>query len=228
MAPRVAVMSAIPGELKLLRSRVRSDKAVLVESGIGKVNAAVVTTRLIVDHRPEVILFTGVAGGLDPDLGVGDVVIGERSIQHDAGVRFDGRLDPHQPGHLPFFNPVPELGYYPSHHLLSTARGVVESLSFGKVQGRTPRAVVGAILTGDQFISSPIERERLHRDFGAQAVEMEGAAVAQVAAGMGVDCLVVRALSDMAGEDSPLDFARFFEEVAANSATVVELMLDEL
>lgn len=60
-------MSAIPGELKLLRSRLDAKDVVLVESGIGKVNAAVVTTQLILQHKPEVILFTGVAGGLDSE-----------------------------------------------------------------------------------------------------------------------------------------------------------------
>jgi adenosylhomocysteine nucleosidase len=86
--------------------------------------------------------------------------------------------------------------------------------------------VTGVILTGDQFIRSPLVREQLHRDFGAQAVEMEGAAVAQVADHFGVDCLVVRAVSDMAGEESPLDFVRFTEEVAANSARVVERLVE--
>jgi adenosylhomocysteine nucleosidase len=221
-------MSAIPGELKLLRSRLDATDVVLVESGIGKVNAAVVTTQLILQHKPEVILFTGVAGGLDPDLGVGDVVIGERAIQHDAGVRFDGRLDAHQAGHIPFFNPTHTLGYYPSPALLETAKKALDQVAFSEVLGRLPRSVVGVILTGDQFISSPIERERLHREFGAHAVEMEGAAVAQVADRFDVDCLVVRALSDMAGDDSELDFARFLEQVAVNSAKVVERIVGML
>lgn len=82
--------------------------------------------------------------------------------------------------------------------------------------------MTGVILTGDQFIRSPLVREQLHREFGAQAGEMEGAAVAQVADHFGVDCLVVRGLSDMAGEESHLDFARFTAEVAVNSARVVE------
>lgn len=219
-------MSAIPGELRMLRSRPAASRATLVESGIGKVNAAVVTTRLILEHRPEVILFTGVAGGLDPDLGVGDVVLGERTIQHDAGVRFDGRLEPYQAGHVPFFNPTEVLGYYPSPELLAAAQRAIGEVELGEVLDRQPRATVGVILTGDQFIRSPLAREQLHRDFGAQAVEMEGAAVAQVADRFGVDCLVLRAVSDLAGEDSHLDFARFTEQVAANSARVVERLVE--
>lgn len=226
MSVRFAIMSAIPGELRMLRSRPAISGAVLVESGIGKVNAALVTTRLILEHRPDVILFTGVAGGLDPNLGVGDVVVGERTIQHDAGVHFDGRLEPYQAGHVPFFNPTEILGYYPSPELLAAARRAVEEVALGEVLGREPRAMTGVILTGDQFIRSRLVRERLHRDFGAQAVEMEGAAVAQVADHFGVDCLVVRAVSDMAGEESHLDFARFTAEVAANSARVVERLVE--
>jgi adenosylhomocysteine nucleosidase len=225
MSDRFAIMSAIPGELRMLRSRTAVSGAVLVESGIGKVNAAVVTTRLILEQRPDTILFTGVAGGLDPDLGVGDVVVGERTIHHDAGVRFDGRLEPYQAGHVPFFNPTEVLGYYPSPELFAAAGRAIEEVELEEVLGRMPRATTGVILTGDQFIRSPLAREQLHRDFGAQAVEMEGAAVAQVAHHFGVDCLVVRAVSDMAGEESHLDFARFTAEVAANSARVVERLI---
>jgi nucleoside phosphorylase len=202
MSDRIAIMSAIPGELRMLRSRRPPSGAVLVESGIGKVNAAVVTTRLILEHRPDIILFTGVAGGLDPDLGVGDVVVGERTIQHDAGVRFDGRLEPYQAGHVPSStrprcsattrrrscSPPPE----------GRSRRWIWRRCWADSPGRR-----GVILTGDQFIRSPLAREQMHRDFGAQAVEMEGAAVAQVADRFGVDCLVLRAVSDHGGRGVP-------------------------
>lgn len=239
-------MSAIPGELTLLRERLDRDtvsdlegrridrgrlggrEVVLLESGIGKVNAAIVTTLLISRHRPSTILFTGVAGGLDPGLGVGDVVIGQRTIQHDAGVLADQRIDTYQAGHLPFFNPADRLGYFPSPILFEAARRAVEGMELGEVAGRMPSVVVGTILTGDQFLNCGATRDRLHDELGGQAIEMEGGAVAQTAQAFGVDCLVVRALSDLAGAESDLDFTTFLDEVAANSAVVVERIVREL
>ena len=94
--------------------------------------------------------------------------------------------------------------------------------------GTRPRVVAGTVLTGDAFLASPVRREALHRRFGAQAIEMEGAAVAQAAKRLGVPCLVVRALSDLAGETSDIDFGRFLLLVAANSAAVVRRLLPVL
>lgn len=239
-------MCAIPQELALLRSELddrvenesgwfsgilRERPVVLAKSGIGKVNAAVVTTQLIERLRPRIVLFTGVAGGLDPALRVGDVVVGERTIQHDAGVFGDDGIEPYQAGHVPFFNPTDRLGYQPSAELLAAARRGAAEARLQPLppeaggQGASPRIVFGTILTGDQFVNSVAVRERLHGRFGAAAVEMEGAAVAQVCERLGVDCLVVRALSDLAGGESTVAFARFVDRVATNSAALVGALL---
>jgi len=221
-------MSAIPGELSLVRERLDGIEVVLVESGIGKVNVAAVTTELILTHRPAVILFTGVAGGLDPHLGVGDVVVGERTIQHDAGVLNDERIETHQAGHIPFFNPTDRLGYTPSERLLDAARQATRNIDLQPVMDRSPTIRFGTILTGDQFVACVSSRRRLHDEFGGHAVEMEGAAVAQVAERFDVDCLVIRALSDLAGAESDLDFVAFLDQVAANSAHVTARIVHRL
>jgi adenosylhomocysteine nucleosidase len=221
------------GRLRVTTGSLRGVDVVLAEAGIGKVNAAVVATRLIDRFGPRTVLFTGVAGGLDPALDVGDVVIGAWSIQHDAGVFQDDRLKVYQAGHVPFLNPVDRLGYRPSSDLLETARHavgdvVLDSMDAMPGVGRQPRVVVGTILTGDQFVASESLRERLHRELGGQAVEMEGAAIAQTAELLGVDCLVIRSLSDLAGSESNLDFSRFLSIVATNSARMVTAILDTL
>lgn len=223
----IAIMSAIPGELLLLRQRLRGEVP-LVESGIGKVNAAAVTAKVILEHQPDTILFTGVAGCIDPSLSIGDVVIGERTIQWDAGVAGRAGFDVYQAGHIPFFNPTDELGFQPSSELLAAANEVAGGLTLESVLGRVPEVTEGTILTGDQFIDDPAVRDRLHAGFGAQAVEMEGAAVAQVAAEAGVDCLVIRALSDLAGGDADIDFTSYFPAVAANSARLVGRIHDSI
>jgi adenosylhomocysteine nucleosidase len=93
--------------------------------------------------------------------------------------------------------------------------------------GRRPPTAIsyGTILTGDQYLHCARTRSRLHNEFGGLAIEMEGGALAQVCASFGIPWLVVRALSDLAGVDSRLDFSRFVDEVAMSSALILLRLL---
>jgi adenosylhomocysteine nucleosidase len=207
---------------------------VLAGSGMGKVNSALVATVLADRFACGTIVFSGVAGGLDPALAVGDVVIADRVIQHDAGLIEDQGLRTYQPGHVPFINPTERLGYRVDQDLLAR---VVDSLSdftlpalSGQAGGGDRPAAIrfGTVLSGDQYLHSDLTRERLHRDFGGLAVEMEGGAVAQVAEAFNVPWLVIRALSDLAGHDSRFDFLAFVDEVAASSVAILRRLLPVL
>ena len=92
------------------RGRLDGHEVVLVGAGIGKVNTTLVATLLADRFACRLIVFSGVAGGLDPALRIGDVVIADRTVQHDAGVIEDERLATYQAGHVPFFNPAGRLG----------------------------------------------------------------------------------------------------------------------
>jgi len=251
-SPTIGLICAIPQERVDLRAALEHDRrleiggfgfdqgrlddraVVLAEAGIGKVNTAAVATLLVCRFDAGILVFSGVAGGLDPDLAIGDVVIAERAIQHDAGVLENERLQPYQAGHVPFFNPTPELGYTPQPALLQRVRARLAPLELAPLSaaaggsGRRPKLVYGTILAGDQFIHCEATRERLHREFQAQAVAMEGAALAQVAERLGVPWLEIRALSDLAGKDSRFDFARFVEEVARSSTLILRRLLPVL
>jgi adenosylhomocysteine nucleosidase len=248
-APTIGLICAIPQELVDLRAALAQDRrtriggfdfdqgwldqrpVVLAEAGIGKVNTATVATLLAARFDAGILVFSGVAGGLDPALAIGDVVIAERAIQHDAGVIEEERLHPYQAGHVPFFNPTRELGYAPDPDLLARVRARLAGFELAPLSaaaggsGRPPRLVYGTILAGDQFIHCEATRERLHREFEAQAVSMEGGALAQVAERLGVPWLEIRALSDLAGKDSRFDFARFVDEVAQGSARILRQLL---
>ncbi|WP_431238280.1 5'-methylthioadenosine/adenosylhomocysteine nucleosidase [Mycolicibacterium aichiense] len=207
---------------------------VLASSGMGKVNSALVATVLADRFGCSPIIFSGVAGGLDPDLAVGDVVIADRVIQHDAGLIENDRLQTYQAGHVPFINPVDRLGYHVDEDLLARvvdrlADFTLPALSEAAGGGNRSAAIrFGMVLSGDQYLHCESTRERLHRDLGGLAVEMEGGAVAQVADAFAVPWLVIRALSDLAGQDSRFDFLAFVDEVAAASVAILRRLLPVL
>jgi adenosylhomocysteine nucleosidase len=247
----IGILSAIPPERARLHDSlvdpVRSDLAgrrvaeghlddvevVVAEAGVGKVNAAIAVSLLVERYGCRCVVFTGVAGGLDPSLAIGDVVIANHLVQHDTGVLDESGLRRYQPGHVPFFNPTLRFGYTPSAPLMERVRArlgdlKIPPIDLGDGVVREPELVLGRVLTGDQFVDSTAVRDRLHRDIGGVAVDMEGAAVAQTAEALRVDYLVIRALSDLAGEDSPVDFSRFLPTVAENSVLVLRHLLPVL
>jgi adenosylhomocysteine nucleosidase len=248
----IGLICAIPHELEHLRAaldlaetvelaHVRFDRgrldgheAVLVGAGIGKVNTTLVATLLADRFACRLIVFSGVAGGLDPSLHIGDVVIADRTMQHDAGVIEDERLETYQAGHVPFFNPTDRLGYPVMSDLLERLRARLEGFALPPLSGAAggeggrPRIVFGTILSGDQYIHCERTRKRLFRDLGGAAVEMEGGALGQVAEAFAIPYLDIRALSDLAGRDSRFDFAVFVSEVAGSSASILRHLLPVL
>lgn len=242
----VVVLSALEAELDLIHGhltgtgydrvgpwdirtgRIGNSEVVLAQSGLGKVNTASLSALLWERFRPSLVVFTGVAGGLDPDLGVGDVVVGEKTVQHDAGVAANEGIRRYQAGHIPFFNPTDQFGFRPAPDLLETVRQIAGSTTLTPVMGRKPSIVFGTIATGDVFVQDEVTRRLLHTELGAVAVEMEGGALGQTATALGFDHLVVRAVSDLADDGADHDFGQFVGEVAANSARLVLTLLDRL
>jgi adenosylhomocysteine nucleosidase len=216
------------GGLAFWRGRIAGREAVFVESGAGKVNAGVATALLLDRFDCRALMMCGVAGGLDPALGVGDVVIGVSHIQHDYGIQKEDSFGTIQPGSRPSLGDDWTPGYPLAEPLVARVREALTGLALEPlpeavgVGRRTPSVYYGAILTGDSFVNSESTRRRLYEQFKAHAVEMEGGAVAQVARRWGDDIPVVnvRCLSDLAGAESHLDF-RAFLPVAARYASQV-------
>ncbi len=195
---------------------------VLAGSGMGKVNAAIVTTLLADRFGCRTVVFSGVAGGLDPRLAIGDIVVADLVIQHDAGVLEDGRVRTYQPGYAPIINPTDRLGYRANPELLDCVRGRLDGIS---IPGQN---IYGTVLSGDQYLNCETTRQRLLGELGGQAIEMEGGAVAQVCEAFGIPWLVIRALSDLAGGNALFDFTTFVDQAAASSAVILRHLLSVL
>lgn len=202
----------------------------LAECGVGKVAAAILATLLIRDFDCRALLMSGVAGGVNPSLAIGDIVVARRLIQHDFGRLQAGALTPFRPGTTPLGPGRRDFAYDLTDTLVERIETVLASLRLPDLPAdlnlrdgvqRHRRILMGTIVSGDQFINDESVRRRLQGDFQADAVEMEGAAVAQVAALFGVPAVVVRSLSDLAGAESHLDFDRFVTVMAPDAAGVI-------
>lgn len=184
---------------------------VLLETGIGKVNAAIGATLMIEAFDVEEIIFTGVAGGINEDLDLGDVVISRDLIQHD----FDTSAFGDKLGVIPRMdNSV----FRADDELIELAVNAGKKLNGKKV-------IVGRILSGDQFIASPEKIAFLKKEFNGDCAEMEGAAVGHVCQIFDIPFVVVRTMSDKANSDAHTDYATFMRIAADNSITLVDEML---
>ncbi|RDL44791.1 5'-methylthioadenosine/S-adenosylhomocysteine nucleosidase [Marinomonas piezotolerans] len=187
---------------------------VLLKSGIGKVNAAISTTLLMTKFAPSHVINIGSAGGFDPELEVGDVIISDEVIHHDVDVTAFG----YKFGQLPS---MPET-YTADAALVSVAKKAVATV--GKVSAKT-----GLIGSGDVFMCEPTRVARVRELFPTmKAVEMEAAAVAQVCYKFSVPFVVVRSLSDVADKESPASFEEYLAVAALNSSNMIRAMLQEL
>lgn len=221
--------------MKFASGKLNSRRIVVAWTGIGKVNAAMTTTLLVEHFRPNEVIFTGVAGGINPSLSPGDIVIAEKTAQHDSGTLWPDGFE-HRGARNPFDgwrNPV----FFPADErllkLAQRAAGQVELETIKTSIGeRDPRIVKGVVVTGDVFVASPQKCIELRNELGADAVEMEGAAVAQICYQQSVPCLVIRSISDKADEKAREDLGMFHTMAATNSARlvagIVELLASEL
>lgn len=189
---------------------------VIAQCGVGKVNAARVTQLMIDSFSPDMIVNTGVAGGVAPDLEVNDVVIASSLVQHD----FDASYFGYAPGYMCTGHAPDKPTRYQADEELSALleRAVKEHF-------RSAKVVRGIIASGDQFIADPEKRQWIYRTFGASACEMESCAIAQSAALSGVPFAILRVLSDNADGKSKVEYERFEKEAADNSAKTLEHFL---
>lgn len=198
---------------KIFEGRINNTQIVLLQSGIGKVSAAVGTTLLLQMTRPDMIINTGSAGGLDPSLNVGDILISTEVRHHDVDVTAFG----YEIGQLPA-NPA---AYLPNEQLVELAKKETQKAGFN--------AVSGLICSGDAFINGAEKIADIRQNFpNVVAVEMEAAAIAQVCHAFNIPFVIVRAVSDVADKESHLSFEEFLPLAAEKSSAIVISMLNSL
>ncbi len=185
---------------------------IIAYSKIGKVFSALTASTLIEKFGANKLLFTGVAGAINENLKVGDLIVATKLCQHDVDiVAF---------GHPYGFVPEGKLFIDTNTSLREIAKNVSDELNI--------KLYEGVIATGDQFIASPQKKEWIQKTFHADAIEMEGASVAVVCDALNVDFFILRSISDAADMDAGFDFDKFLESSAKQSANFIVKMLEHL
>lgn len=221
MAQEVEILSGLMTEKTQTRvasavifeGKINGKAVALLQSGIGKVAAAIGTTALLQLAKPDVVINTGSAGGVAKGLKVGDIVISDETCYHDVDVTAFG----YEKGQLPA-NPA---AFLSDKKLADLAQNVAEA------QGQSVKR--GLICSGDSFIHSEEKLSAIKNDFPqVTAVEMEATAIAQVCHAFNVPFVVVRAISDSGDGEASLSFEEFLPLAARQSSALVLGMLDKL
>ena len=226
---KIAIIGAMEEEVTLLRDKIENKTVeviagcefttgyldgvdvVLLRSGIGKVNAAMSTSILLEKYSPDYVINTGSAGGYDPKLNVGDLVISSEVRHHDVDLTVFGYE----------YGQVPQLpaAFQADKELIKVAEEGAKEIS-------DIQTVLGLIATGDAFMNDPVRVDYIRDKFtDLKAVEMEGAAIAQVAYQFGIPFVIIRSLSDIAGKESNISFDQFLEKAALHSTNLVIKMV---
>lgn len=191
---------------------------VITRCGIGKVAAAVCSQILVGEFGVGSVIFTGIAGALDPSLRVGDIVISLDTVQHD----FDASAFGRELGEVP---PPGQRIVKADEGMVRLALSAVDDMAWP--EGR-PTVVVGRILTGDQFIADLEKVRWMRATFQGHVAEMEGAAVAQTCSWSNVPFVIVRSISDGADGDAKVSFETFIDMVGKRSAALVLGMIGRM
>ena len=194
--------------MEFYKGTLQGKEVVVVRSGIGKVNAGMCVQILSDLFDVTHIINTGVAGSLNADLDIGDILISTDAIYHDMDVTVFG----YAPGQVPGT---------PYAEFVADSRMIELAMESCKKVNPDITCRKGRVVTGDQFISSKEVKERLINDFGGFCTEMEGCAIAHAATLNNLPFVIIRAISDKADDSAEMDYPTFEREAAKHSAKLV-------
>lgn len=194
-------------------------EAVVVQSGIGKVAAAITAQILVDDFGVDALLNTGMAGGLDSRLEVKDLVIATAALQHDFDITAFG----HARGYLYGEDDQKPTLFVADKELCDKARSAA-----AQVLPAGSKAIDGVIASGDIFVDNTALKLELRDGFGAAAAEMEGAAIAQAAVANGIPFVILRTISDLADHEANVSFDEMEQYVGKLAGDITVALLKNL
>lgn len=194
------------------KGKIFGNNVVIVRSGIGKVNAAICTQILIDKFNASAIINTGIAGSLNNDINIGDIVLSNDALQHD--------MDATAFGYGLSVIPRMETSVFEGDkELIKLAKEACEK----NVEGI--KVYTGRIVSGDQFVSDKEKKKWLVDKFNGDCTEMEGAAIAHTAHLNNVPFLIIRAISDKADDSANMDYPEFEAMAIKNSVIILKEMI---
>ena len=227
---KIAIMGAMPEEVAPLLERVEDVKKVdyannsyyeatykgkelvIAYSKIGKVFSSLTAATLLEKFGCSTLLFSGVAGAINPELKIGDLIIADKLCQHDLDISIFGH----------------DFGYVPEGAKFVESDEKLRAIAKEVASKNNLSVIEGTIATGDQFVASNERKEFISTHFQADALEMEGASVAVVCDALNVPFFILRAISDTANDDAGVDFDEFMVGSAKISANFILDMVENI
>ncbi|CAA6808764.1 MAG: Menaquinone via 6-amino-6-deoxyfutalosine step 2 [uncultured Sulfurovum sp.] len=227
---KIAIMGAMPEEIEPLLAKVEDIKKVeyannsyyeakykgkelvIAYSKIGKVFSSLTASTLLEKFSCDKLLFSGVAGAINPELKIGDLIIADKLCQHDLDISIFGH----------------DFGFVPEGAKFVESDEGLRSIAKEVAKDNELTLIEGTIATGDQFVASNERKEFISKNFQADALEMEGASVAVVCDALNVPFFILRAISDTANDDAGMDFDEFMVSSAKISAAFILDMVEKI
>ena len=199
-------------ELTFTKGKINNTEVVLVEAGVGKVNAARTTQILINNFDIEAIINVGSAASANDELDIGDIVIGKKLVQHDFDITAFG----HPKG---FISNVGQYVESDSKLIEKMEQTIVD------LQDKEFKIKIGTIASGDIFCTEIKMKEKIRNKFEADAIEMEGAAIAQVCKLDNIPFIVIRGISDSPNGNNKVTFEEYLEQASQRCAELIEIFM---
>lgn len=205
--------SQIIYELNFIKGNINNTEVILVKSGVGKVNAARTTQLLIDNFKVDAIINVGSAGSANDELEIGDIVIGDKLVQHDFDATAFGRPKGY----------ISNLGQYVESDdiLIKKMENTISN-----IQDNNFKIKIGIIASGDIFCTELKMKEKIRSKFNADAIEMEGAAIAQVCKLDNVPFIIIRSISDKPDGNNNITFKQFLEFASKRCAEIIKEFLN--